>query len=235
MNSVVMPIQNTSSTSLSLWLTPSEFFAEPAAPWLSPQAFDEHLLELSRIPVGADRSSSDALEAERLYALASPTKHWLALPVPHPNREPLSDRLSDIADLVGKGRLAVEHARRLLVPDEPSWLHDLNTEVHIKTAHILLQDIARAFRGECASDTGRALFRGLLEIEGESPSRVLLNMNLFHKHQSLSPIDLKKFELASRVCTLMDWMEFTPAEITRAAAVPRKQMSQHSQSSTQPA
>jgi hypothetical protein len=234
-DSVVMPIDNTASTVTLFLPEPSALFGEPAAPWPSRQNFEEHLLELCRIPVGADRSPSEAAEAEQLYELASPIKHWLDMATPYPVRNPLSHRLDAITALMREGRLDVEHALRLMTPGKPSWLNNLNTVHQVSTAHVLFQDIAKDFRGERASDIGRALFRGLLEIEGDSPSRVLLNMGLFVTSPCLPPVDREKAALAFRVADLMDWMQFTPAEIKRALDVQRKKFPLPSEFFTRPA
>ena len=210
-----MLIDNLAPARPSLPSIYDELHAQPAAPWISPPDFQEHLLALCRIPVGAVSSPRDGSEAERLCALASPTKQCLDAPVPHLYNSPLPERLCMIEEFVRDGRLHVEHARRLLVPDEPSWLHNLDTEYRVSTAEVMFQDIARGFRDERASDTGRALFRALLEIEGDSPSRVLLNIRPAGSYASQSQIDREKVRLAGRVLSVMDRMGFTPAEIEK--------------------
>jgi hypothetical protein len=233
-----MPIDNCSYSLASLLPPPSADDVTPVAAWPTERVFERHLLDLSLLPVSASRSVPACREAERIYDLASPTKRLLDGSEPYPEGFTLRGRVATIAAAVLYGHLPVEHGRRLLVPSEPSWLTSLNTPWQVRLAHDTLQTLAHVVTSRtdgAVTDAAKSLFLQLLEVEGNSQSRVLLSMNLFHRHPSLPRIDLEKIRLASRVGDLMGWMQFTPDEIDLALDVPRKQVSQQSRSATQPA
>ncbi|WP_377158188.1 hypothetical protein ACFJIX_05085 [Roseateles sp. UC29_93] len=141
-----------------------------------------------------------------------------------PNSFVLQDRVAMIAAAVRNGDLPVEHARRLLVPSEPSWLTSLNTSWRIRLAHDTLQTLTRAsvLSDGTATAASQSLLRGLLETEGNSPSEVLLSMALFDKVSWLPPLDGQRAILASRMVDFMYQMQFTEAEIGQVSTVPRK-------------
>ncbi len=228
MNSVVMPIEHVTFKLSSLLPPPSPSDVDPGASWPMQQPvddFDEYLLTLCRLPAGAGASPFEAREAERLYDLASPIKPLLEeSPYRHPMELNLRDRLRTISSAVRDGHLPVEHARRLLVPSEPSWLTSLNTLRRVELAHDTLQTLTRAsvLSDGTATAASQSLLRGLLETEGNSPSEVLLSMDLFDKVAWLPPLDGQRAILASRMVDFMYQMQFTEAEIGQISTVPRK-------------
>ncbi|ANH69370.1 hypothetical protein ABE85_20570 [Mitsuaria sp. 7] len=198
----------------------------PVALWPTPETLEVFLLDLSHLPTGANRSPAAVRETERIYDLASPIKRLLDESEPYPDGFTLRDRVSTIAAAVRYGHLHTEHARRLLVPSEPSWLTRLNTSWRVRLAHDTLQTLAHGLPsrdGSATTAAGKSLFLQVLEVRGDSPSQVLLSMNLFYPAAHWLPrLDRAKAALADRLVTLMYHMEFTDAEIGPAQDVPRK-------------
>ncbi|ANH69369.1 hypothetical protein [Mitsuaria sp. 7] len=207
-------------------LSPTSLAPDPdsAASWPTDKAFDTHLQNLGLLPAGASRSPSAVQETEHIYDLASPIKRFLDASESPPNSFVLQDRVATIAAAVRNGDLPVEHARRLLVPSDPSWLTSLNTSWRIRLAHDTLQTVTRASvssNGTVAA-ASQSLLRGLLETAGGSPSEVLLSMDLFDNVAWLPPLDRQRATLASRMVDFMYQMQFAEAEIGQVSAVPRQ-------------
>ena len=217
-----MPIDNLSHSLASPLPPPSPHDEDPVASWPTAATLEQHLLDLSVLPVGSNGSRSAAREAERHYDLASPIKRLLDESEPYPQDFSLADRLQMIVAAVHSERLPAEHARRLFVPIEPSWLNELNTSRRIDLAHVLFKALRSGCADEPATNAERTLFLRLLEVHGDSPSQVLLNMGLFNNVSWLPPIDRQKALLASRLVDFMIQMRFTDADIQQISDVPRK-------------